>query len=82
MDNKLTLKILTPDGTAFEGCADAVFLPGSMGPFEVLPSHAPIISSLVAGRLRWRDGSGESSVDVRSGAVRIMDNVITVCAEL
>ena len=63
--------------------AAAVFLPGTRSPFEVLPGHAPIISSLEAGRIRWRDADGkEDGLDIRSGLVRVKDDVITACVEL
>ena len=81
MDEKLTLRILTPEGSAFDGIVEAVFLPGSEAPFEVLPGHAAIISSLDAGALRWRVGGLETQLDVRAGAVMVKDNVVTVCAE-
>lgn len=79
---KQKLKILTPEGTAFEGFADAVYVPGAAGRFEILPGHAPIISSLAPGVLRWKDGGKESSFPLRSGAIRLIDNEITICAEL
>lgn len=81
MEDRLTLRILTPEGNAFEGPVDAVFLPGTSAPFEVLPGHAPIISSLTAGPLRWRVGDAETQMDVRTGAVMVKDNLIIVCAE-
>ena len=44
--------LLTPEGTLFEGTARAVFLPGAVSPFEVLPGHGAIISALGAGPVR------------------------------
>ena len=41
-NDALTVRILTPEGTLFEGAAEAVFLPGMKGAFEVLPGHAPL----------------------------------------
>jgi len=81
MSKELTLKILTPEGTAFCGAADAVHVPGTAGRFEILPDHASIISSLVAGELRWRHAGKERSYAVRSGAIMLKDNEISVCAE-
>ena len=81
MDDRLTLRILTPEGTAFEGTVEAVFLPGKESPFEVLPGHAAIISSLEPGALAWRTDGADTSMDVRAGAVMVKDNVVTVCAE-
>ena len=81
-DHSLTLKILTPEGSAFEGPVEAVFVPGSAGRFEVLPGHAPIITTLTAGELRWRAADGEKGTAVLSGALMLKDDVLTVCADL
>ena len=80
-DKTLTIRILTPEGTLFEGAATAVFLPGSLSPFEVLPGHAPIISALSAGDVRVVSGSQEQRFAVRGGVVKVKDNEITVCVE-
>jgi len=83
MEKALTVNVLTPEGSLYEGAADAVFLPGSVSPFEVLPGHAPIISALEQGELRVVSG-GETvlSRTLRSGVVRVIENTISVCAEL
>lgn len=78
----LILKILTPDGTAFEGPVQAVFLPGTQGAFEVLPAHAPIISSLDRGSIEWRAGDKLESLKVRAGAVIVENDTVTVCAQV
>ncbi|MCR4860864.1 MAG: F0F1 ATP synthase subunit epsilon [Bacteroidales bacterium] len=86
-EKNLTIQILTPEGTLYEGTAQAVFLPGSLSPFEVLPGHAAIISALSAGQIRvvpvagGEDG-GERQFPIRSGVVKVRDNRITVCAEI
>ena len=79
MQQAMVLKVLTPEGTSFEGPVEAVYLPGSAGRFEVLPGHAPIVSSLTVGELRWVANGESSSVAVISGAMMLKDNVVTVC---
>jgi F-type H+-transporting ATPase subunit epsilon len=57
----LTLQVLTPEKTLFEGQVVSVHVPGSDGPFEVLRNHAPIVASLAnPGHLRFKtlDGLG------------------------
>lgn len=78
----MKLKIITPNGTS-EHTAEAIFLPGEYGAFEVLKGHAPIISTLVAGDVRWRAASSseEERFAVSGGAVMVENDVITVCAE-
>ena len=45
----LRLKIISPERTIFDGEVVRVVVPGTMGMFEILEHHAPIISSLTAG---------------------------------
>lgn len=81
-DKVLTVKILSPEVPLFEGEADAVFLPGSYSPFEVLPGHDRMVSTLDGGDITIAVRGGERrSVHIRSGVVRIKDNVVTACVE-
>lgn len=77
----IKVRILTPEWSReFE--ADAIFLPGELGEFEVLVNHAPIISTLSAGSVKWRLGDSAESLQIRGGVVRLKDNVMNVCAEV
>ena len=60
---------------------DCIFFPGVQGPFEVLRNHAPIISLLEAGKIRWRVGGKEDTMDVSGGVVMVKDNAIKVCID-
>ena len=83
MEKTLTVKILSAEETLFEGQATAVFLPGERSPFEVLPGHAPIISTLDPGPVRVMSGCEELVCrEIRTGVVRVMDGVVTVCVEI
>ena len=82
MEKVLTLILLTPQGTEYEGPVSAVYLPGSAGRFEVLPGHAPIVSTLAKGEVRWRTGTAEMSVPIRSGALMLKEQTLTVCVQL
>ena len=45
----LKLKIVSPERIEFDGEVDSVLVPGTMGQFEILNDHAPIISTLEKG---------------------------------
>lgn len=74
----ISVDILTPEGSRhFE--AEAVFLPGSMGEFEVLRNHAPIISVLTKGEIKWRSGGSMSSLEINGGTVILRNNKMQIC---
>lgn len=73
--------LMTPEwNREFE--AEAVFLPGSASPFEVLQGHAPLISTLDEGEIRWRGPEGEEKVGIKGGAVRVSSDIVEICAEV
>lgn len=77
----MTLEILSPEKTLFSGEVQRVTLPGAAGEFTVLPHHAPIISSLTAGRVRYLPtGGAEQSVDIAGGFVEVNADRVSVCA--
>jgi F-type H+-transporting ATPase subunit epsilon len=77
----MTLEILTPDKKVFEGEATSVTLPGTLGSFEILNHHAPIISTLQDGKLVVRTGGKEEVFLIKGGVVEALNNVVTVLAE-
>jgi F-type H+-transporting ATPase subunit epsilon len=77
----MTLEILTPDKKVFEGEATSVTLPGTMGFFEILDHHAPIISTLQDGKLTVRSGKQEDVFLIKGGVVEASNNKVIVLAE-
>ena len=75
----ITLKIITPQREILSTEADLVELPGEMGRFEVLKDHAPLISSLSAGKIRYVRGGQEQEIETQAGFVEVRNNVVTVC---
>ena len=60
---------------------DCIFFPGVLGEFEVLNNHAPIISLLEVGKIRWRINGKEDSMEVNGGVVMVKENAIKVCID-
>lgn len=77
----LQLVVVSPEGVIFEGKVELVTLPGQVGYFTVLPEHAPLISSLRKGTLKYEKNGEKKTLDVESGFVEIKDNIISVCVE-
>lgn len=82
IQKQMTLEILTPDKKVFEGEATSVTLPGTLGSFEILNHHAPIISTLQDGKLIVRGGGNDEQIFlIKGGVVEALNNVVTVLAE-
>ncbi|QQL49101.1 ATP synthase F1 subunit epsilon [Mucilaginibacter ginkgonis] len=77
----MTLEILTPDKKVYEGEATSVTVPGTLGSFEILNHHAPIISTLQDGKLTVRGAGKAEAFIITGGVVEVLDNKVTVLAE-
>jgi len=77
----MTLEILTPDKKVFEGEVIAVTVPGTLGSFQILRDHAPIISTLEDGPVIIKTKADEEIIIIKGGVVEVLKNKIIVLAE-
>ncbi len=81
-DRTLSLDIVTPERVVLSDQATSVVAPGVMGSFGVLYNHAPLLTELETGELRYRRPSGEEvHMAVSGGFFQVFENEITVLAE-
>lgn len=78
----MNVKIIKPDTTLYDGPATLLQLPGTSGLFEILENHAPIISSLSAGRICLQaEGSSERVFEIKAGVVKGQQNDILILVQ-
>lgn len=58
----MTITVLTPERQIFKGDITSVKVPGTLGEFQVLKNHAPIVSSLEKGKVTLVTADGEHRV--------------------
>ncbi len=58
----LSVRILTPEGAAFEGDVYMVVAPSVQGEVGLLPRHAPLIAELKVGDVRLKDAEENVTV--------------------
>ena len=80
--DKISLIVLTPEATLLEKQVSKVSLPGTKGRFMILKDHAPLISSLEEGEVTYVSDGDEGRILLVSGFVEVVDNKVTVCAEV
>lgn len=78
----LKLRIVSPEKVVFTGEVENVTVPGTLGSFEILTDHAPIISSLEEGRVEYTTKEGRQQMQIRSGFVEVKKNEVSVCVEV
>ncbi|MDD4637850.1 MAG: F0F1 ATP synthase subunit epsilon [Bacteroidales bacterium] len=78
----MKLHLYTPDNILYDGDADSVTIPGIKGLFIILKNHAPLISSIDKGVIRYKVLDTEESLRVDSGFVEVKNNVVTICVEI
>ncbi len=81
LKKSIFLEVLSPEKTLVKEEVECVFLPGAAGAFEVLWNHAPLVSSLTEGEIRWRRQGKENSLRISSGFVEVFDNNVVACVE-
>ena len=62
------VSVVTPDGSAYEGPAEMLVVPGAAGDIGVLARHAPLIATLRAGSTRvYLDRAAEEMIEFATG---------------
>jgi len=79
----MIVEILTPETTVFSTeDASLVQLPGIDGYFEILNSHAPMITVLGKGNGKIVDGKEETHYfSIEGGVVEVLSNKVLILAE-
>ncbi|MCM4150577.1 F0F1 ATP synthase subunit epsilon [Arenibacter sp. N53] len=90
------LEIVSPEATLFAGEVTAVTVPGVDGEFQMLDNHAPIVSLLQEGKVRFKGNvvldeangnkfskapNGDTILEISSGTVEMKNNKVIVLAD-
>jgi F-type H+-transporting ATPase subunit epsilon len=79
----LKLDIVTAERLVLsEDGLEVVVAPGAGGELGILPSHAPLITTLGVGELRARRAGEEIEFAISGGFLEVRDDVVTVLADV
>lgn len=79
----MQFQLITPDEVVVSATVEYVYLPGSLGEMGVLDHHAPMITSLEPGELRYKPVDGdEVSMVVGTGFVQVNDERVLMVTDL
>ncbi len=68
------LELITPEKMAFSEEVDFVAAPTPQGELGILPRHAPLLSQLALGQLRFKVGNITQAVAVTGGFLEVKPN--------
>ncbi len=74
-------EIVSQDRLVFEGEADIVIVPGSLGEMGIMPGHAPLLSTLELGVIRVKSGEQEDIFTVTGGFIEVQPDIVTIMAD-
>lgn len=82
MAGEMTLQIVTPEGTVLKDVkTDAVIIPASEGSMGILHNHAPMVTTLKVGVLRYKQGANYKRVALNGGFMELSANRVTILAD-
>ncbi|WP_320676182.1 ATP synthase F1 subunit epsilon [Prochlorococcus sp. MIT 1300] len=74
----LTLRVLAPDKSVFDGPADEIILPSTTGLLGVLPGHISMVTALDIGVMRVLTNGNWNSIALMGGFAEVEADDVTV----
>jgi F-type H+-transporting ATPase subunit epsilon len=78
----MRLDIVTPEKKAFSDEIDSVVVPGAEGEMGILKAHAPIVTTLQPGELRYMKNGEEFSLAIGTGIVEVSNDRVSVLTDM
>lgn len=83
LHDKILLTVISPESTIFSGEVELITLPGTYGEFTVYPHHAPLISTLEQGDIKFDTGDDKvEHITIDAGFVEVRSGKIIACVTL
>ena len=82
-DKTFRLEILTPERAFFSGMVVSLVAPGTIGSLGILANHAPLMTTLVTGKVTFRDPAGTTQTlrSTGGGFLDVASNRAVVLAD-
>ena len=81
MADTFQLEIVTPEKKVVDSPAEEAQIPGKNGYMGILPGHAPLITELAVGEIKFREHGAEQRLAVAWGFAEVLPDKVTILAE-
>jgi len=89
------LEIVSPEAKLFNGEVESITVPGALGSFQVLNNHAPIVSTLINGKVKIQGNiklddfnkliliqeGNDTFFEIQYGALEMRDNKVILLTD-
>ena len=81
MADALTVSVISPEATVFQGTATLIVAPAWDGEVGVMRGHAPMLVLLGEGDVRVTTNGGEQRFRIGGGFMQVVDDTVTILSE-
>jgi F-type H+-transporting ATPase subunit epsilon len=81
MANVLNLEVVTPAKVLLKEETTSLIVPATEGYLGVLPNHAPLITGLQPGMIKYRRGEALHVLSISKGFMEVANNVATILVD-
>ena len=81
MEANFHFELVTPTRSLFQGDVEELTVPGLYGELGILPDHAPLITALAMGELRFRHNMVSEYAFIEFGFLEVRNNNVIILAE-
>ena len=81
MAGTLTVSVISPEATVFQGTADMIVAPAWDGEVGVMRGHAPMLVLLGEGDVRVTTAGSEQRFRIGGGFMQVVDDTVTILSE-
>jgi F-type H+-transporting ATPase subunit epsilon len=76
------LEVATPEKLVLQASCTEAQIPGSEGELGILPGHAPLLSTLTSGVLRYKTADGREEIQaIHGGWVEVQQTLVRVLTD-
>ena len=76
----LTLEVVTPERIMLQEEANSIIVPATEGSLGLLPNHAPIITGLQPGIIKYRQNADLRVIAIGGGFMEVSHNKVSILA--
>jgi len=78
---EIKLEIISPDKVIYQDVVDSITIPGTLGGFQVLKNHAPLISTIEVGIVIVKKENESYYFTTGGGTIEVLNNKVLILAD-